>query len=159
MSHFLAECPNFLKKQNKSYVLTLSNDEFEHTSEFEADVKALASNISSDTSSTKILKYDVFIGNVDKVSQSVSDGPSYQALFNKWQDDLKVLNVQKERIELLLVDSHRLTPIITKLKCEKESICKNIQMLNIGTDSLEDILSKGKVASDNSGLDFSKSEG
>lgn len=67
--------------------------------------------------------------------------------------------MQKERIESLLADNHRLMSTITKLKCdlsqtriEKESLCKNIRMLNIGIDSLEEILSKGKAAGDSSGL-------
>lgn len=44
--HFQVECPNFLKKQNKSYVLTLYDDDSDGNNDSEEDVKALVSNIS-----------------------------------------------------------------------------------------------------------------
>lgn len=52
--HFQTEYLNFLKKENRSYVLTLSDDDFEDSGESEEDVKALVSNISSDISPSEI---------------------------------------------------------------------------------------------------------
>lgn len=70
---FKQNVPIFLKKQNISYVLTLLDDELEDTSKFEAYVKALFSNISSDTSSVEISEYNVFTNNVDNFSQYVCE--------------------------------------------------------------------------------------
>lgn len=76
---------------------------------------------------------------------------------------LKVLDVQKERIESFLVDSHRLMAIIIELKCElnqvkaeKNPMCKSVRMVNFGTEVLVKILMKGKNVGDCSGLGFSK---
>ncbi|XP_038877254.1 LOW QUALITY PROTEIN: ankyrin repeat-containing protein NPR4-like [Benincasa hispida] len=45
---------------------------------------------------------------------------------------------------------------LSQVKVEKDSVCKNIRMLNIGTVSLEKTLTEGKSTGDNSGLGFSK---
>ena len=58
----------------------------------------------------------LFTDYIDNHSQLVSNDPSDQALFNKWQDNLNVLNVQKERIEMLMADNHRLMITIAELK-------------------------------------------
>lgn len=77
-------------------------------------------------------------------------------MFIKWQDDLKVLNVQKDIIKALLADNHRLMTTIIELKrervksrSEKESLSKNIRMLSTGTNSLDEILSKEKSGGKN----------
>lgn len=90
--HFQAECPMFLKRQNRSYVLTLSDDET-YSSESEPDVKALVSNISTNSSSREVSKHDVYAEKESGDSIPVLDDPSYQALFIKWCQDLKVLDV------------------------------------------------------------------
>lgn len=64
-----------------------------------------------------------------------------------------------------MADNYRLMSTIADIKhelnqvrAEKDSMCNSIRMLNSGTDALEEILTKGKIPSDNSGLGFSKSD-
>lgn len=83
----------------------------------EEDVKALISNIPSDTLSYENSEYDIFVGNDNSGNnQPVFTDSSYHALFKKWQDDLKVLDVQKEWIEFLLANNHTLMSTIVDLK-------------------------------------------
>ena len=130
-----------MKRKKRSYVLTLCDDDSEGSCESEENVKALVSNISSNTSSADISEYDVY-ANPDEMNapQLGSNDPASQALFLKWQDDLKFLNVQKDRIEILLANNHRLVTTIADLKrelaksrTEKESLSrkhKNAQCWN-----------------------------
>lgn len=69
---FQVECPSFLKKQNKSYGLTLSDDESKDTSESKEDVKTLVNNISSDALLGEISKYDMFLDNNNDPVQHVA---------------------------------------------------------------------------------------
>lgn len=53
-----------------------------------------------------IFEYDVYAENEIDVNPPVSNDPPYQALFNKWCDDMKVSDIRKERIESLLANNH-----------------------------------------------------
>lgn len=100
-----------------------------------------------------IYEYDVYTENEINVNLTVFDDPSYQVFFNKWREDMKVLDIQKKkkRIESLLAHNHRLMSIIVELKrelatkAENESMYKNIWILNSGIESLENIRFQGKI--------------
>lgn len=137
-----------------------------NNSDLEEDFKAFISNISSDTSSYENPKYDIYVAsdNNDIVRCGKWLQWYCQTLFNKWQDDLKVLDVQKGLIKSLMADNHRLMSTIVDLKCElsqmraKDLVCKSVRMLNSGIEALEEIITKGKTTGDNSDLGFSKSK-
>lgn len=94
------------------------DDELEGNSDLEKDVKVLVSNMPSDTLFCEISEHDMCVDNVNDPAKQVSIDPSYQALFSKWQDDPKVLNVQKERIEMLMTYNHKLMSTVEELKWE-----------------------------------------
>lgn len=83
-------------------------------------------------------------------------------MYQLWSEDTQAITVQKERIEKLMEDNHRLLSTMFALKeglkaakADFKSMTKSVCMMNSSTDDLNKILSYGKQASDNSGVDFS----
>lgn len=109
-SHYQSECPNFLKRRSKNKVLSLFEEDFEDSSEFE-DVKALVNNITKDIHLCKSQEEDYSgCGVEEDMLESIEK--SYRMLHQQWLEDVKVLDVQKERIRLFLrtiIDSRPLS--------------------------------------------------
>lgn len=86
---------------------------------------------------------------------------AYRDLYKWWCKNYKVLDIQKARIESLMEDNTRLMTAMSNLKCElnkveaeNDYLNKSVQMLNLGNDNLEQILSESKPVRDAYGLGF-----
>ncbi|KAK2423987.1 putative mitochondrial protein [Trifolium repens] len=134
--HIRTECATFLKKQKKSMTVTWSDeDDSEEESETAKCVTALAGVCASDVESVdEGLSYDDLLA-------------SYRDLYEKDLEINKVLRRQKKTIAQLTVERDEgLTKIaglsdkVAQLNSQLESVMKQVRMMNVGTDLLEEIL-------------------
>lgn len=79
----------------------------------------------------------------------------------KWEEDQEVLKLQKERIQALMEDNHRLMTMISALKMELRDVCsefkslsKSVKLLTSSTESLYNLLNERKFKKDKKGLSF-----
>lgn len=108
--HFHAECPNFLKRQSKSYIATLSDDESESNSDSGEEICALVGCLSLEGSHV-VTPSNIEISVVPEKAQEngVShNNLSFEETYQCWIEDTQVFTVQKERIKKLIKDNHRL---------------------------------------------------
>lgn len=74
----------------------MCNNEFEDSCNFEVNVKALVSNISFATLIFENSEFDAYVKEMKDIAKQdlVREKQSkYQALYDKWQDDMKVLDI------------------------------------------------------------------
>lgn len=83
---------------------------------------------------------------IDSVKPDVSN-LSVDQITLKWEEDQTALKQQKERIQILMEDNHRLLSIISTLKMELkevlldfEILTKSVKMLSSGKKILDNIL-------------------
>ncbi|KAK2378305.1 putative mitochondrial protein [Trifolium repens] len=134
--HIRTECATFLKKQKKSMTVTWSDeDDSEEESKTAKCVTALAGVCASDVESVdEGLSYDDLLA-------------SYRDLYEKDLEINKVLRRQKKTIAQLTVERDEgltkiagLTDKVAQLNSQLESVMKQVRMMNVGTDLLEEIL-------------------
>ncbi|XP_057452470.1 uncharacterized protein LOC130744299 [Lotus japonicus] len=145
--HIKAECSTYLKKQSKGMVATWSDDDSEEEDETQVlgfTVKCSSENGSSD----------------DDISEEKL-AETYRLMFNKWEEacshgkKLELTVVALEADKKILKDMNKsLQEEISVLKSRDEEMIKSVQMLNKGSDVLDQILETGKMAKDIKGIGY-----
>ncbi|TYK11158.1 Receptor-like protein 12 [Cucumis melo var. makuwa] len=83
-SHYQVECPNFMRRQKKSFSATLFDDDIDESDEEGERTKAFISISSKDE--------------VEDSEEESEDNLSFEQLKIKWKEDSEVRTVQKEKI-------------------------------------------------------------
>ncbi|KAA0059883.1 uncharacterized protein E5676_scaffold184G00920 [Cucumis melo var. makuwa] len=148
--HYQVECPNFTRRQKKSFSVTLSNGDTDESDEEGECTKAFISILSKDE--------------VEDSEEESEDKFSFKQLKIKWKEDSEVRVMQKEKIPNLMEENERLLSVISSLKqklreiqTEYDQTMKSIKTLNSETENLDQILNSGQSSSNCYGLGFNSS--
>lgn len=98
--HHQSECPNFLKRQNKSYVITLSDEESDDGCEPEDNFKALVSCISSYSSDEKLHEYKFLVSSGDDETSDSSIATMYRDLYKLRCEEAKAWILKRLELNL-----------------------------------------------------------
>lgn len=76
----------------------------------------------------------------------------------KCEEDQKILKLQKEKIQDLMEDNHRLITMVSTLKMELRDVHSEFEslskLLTFWTQCLNNLLNEGKIKADKKGLSF-----
>ncbi|GAA0173246.1 hypothetical protein LIER_26902 [Lithospermum erythrorhizon] len=164
--HIQIECPNYVKKQSKSYYTTLSDEETEE--EEESDNKA-SNFVVFTVRDTKEMVVNPSVNECTTDNMSDEEGDlteeelmvNYQLLFMKW---LKLTQAytsgEVERVSMLKKNEDLMQCVERKnlkiciLEDKIQGMIKGIKMMNSSTIIWDEILLQGKRCGDNMGVGF-----
>ncbi|GAA0186984.1 transmembrane signal receptor [Lithospermum erythrorhizon] len=164
--HIQVECPNYVKKQSKSYYTSLSDEETDEEEENNTEVSNFVAFTAHDVQESTI---NPIVNDCDPDSMSEEEEElteeelmaNYQLLFDKWSKLTKTYtsgeierNTLKKRNKELekMVEEQKLEIRILENKLER--MTRGINMMNSSTPILDEILSQGKRCGDNSGIGY-----
>ncbi|GAA0167281.1 hypothetical protein LIER_22249 [Lithospermum erythrorhizon] len=159
--HIQVQCPNYVRKQTKSYYSTHSDEESDSEKE---DSKSNVSNFVAFTSVvSEIDSTDNIIHDPDPEAKEEATNEelivNYQMLYNKWSKLAKTYIINEGvRKELVKEKSGLLRTIVEQkdkigvLEGRIENMTKGIRMMNSSTNILDEILETGIRGKDTAGI-------
>ncbi|GAA0162653.1 hypothetical protein LIER_18695 [Lithospermum erythrorhizon] len=160
--HIQVQCPNYVRKQTKSYYSTYSDEESDSEKE---DTESNVSNFVAFTSVvSEVDSTDNIIHDPDPEAEEEATNEelisNYQMLFNKWSKLAKTYIINEGvRKELVEENSGLLRTIVVQkdkigvLEGRIENMIKGIRMMNSSTNILDEILETGIRGKDTAELE------
>ncbi|KAA0053468.1 gag-pol polyprotein [Cucumis melo var. makuwa] len=151
VGHYQVECPTFLRKQKKNFLVTLLDEESGDSRDDDGNINAFTIQITDEDTD--------YESGCSK--ESKNDKLSIEKLEALWKEDCEARAIQEEMIQDLIEENERLMSVISSLKLklrevqnENDQILKSVKMLNLRTENLDSILNYGHNGSHRYGLGF-----
>ncbi|KAA0056457.1 gag-pol polyprotein [Cucumis melo var. makuwa] len=150
-----AKCPTHLRKQEKNFRVTLSDEESGDSRDDDRNINAFTIRITDENSDDDSECFE----------ESKNDDVTIEKLEALWKEDCEARAIQKERMQDLIEENERLLSVISSLKLklrevqnENDQILKSVKMLKSGMENLDLILKSGHNGFHRHGLGFVASE-